>query len=54
LPVAMPAIFPKLSNNPGAIRQRAPTLGEHTDAVLLAAGLTAAQITALRAAGVVA
>jgi len=54
LPVAMPAIFPKLSNNPGAIRQRAPILGEHTDAVLLAAGLTAAQITALRAAGVVA
>ena len=54
LPVAMPAIFPKLSNNPGLIRQRAPTLGEHTDAVLLAAGLTAAQITALRAAGVVA
>jgi len=54
LPVAMPAIFPKLSNNPGLIRQRAPTLGEHTDAVLLAAGLTVAQITALRAAGVVA
>ena len=54
LPVAMPAIFPKLSHNPGLIRQRAPTLGEHTDAVLLAAGLTAAQITALRAAGVVA
>ncbi|MCE7505719.1 CoA transferase [Polynucleobacter sp. IMCC30063] len=54
LSVAMPAIFPKLSHNPGAIRQRAPTLGEHTDAVLLAAGLTAAQIISLRAAGVIA
>lgn len=50
----MPAIFPKLSRNPGAIRQRAPTLGEHTDTVLLAAGITQAQITSLRLAGVIA
>ncbi len=54
LSVAMPAIFPKLSRNPGAIRQRAPTLGEHTDTVLLAAGITQAQITSLRLAGVIA
>jgi len=50
--VEMPAVFPQLSTNPGAIRQRAPTLGEHTDAVLLEAGLTAAHIAALRAQGV--
>jgi len=50
--VEMPAVFPQLSANPGAIRQRAPTLGEHTDAVLLQAGLTPAQIAALRAQGV--
>jgi len=50
--VEMPAIFPQLSANPGAIRQRAPTLGEHTDAVLLAAGLTAEQIATLRERGV--
>ena len=27
--VDMPAVFPFLSDNPGAVRERAPTLGEH-------------------------
>jgi formyl-CoA transferase len=50
--VEMPAVFPILSENPGAIRDRAPILGEHTDAVLLEAGLTEAQIAALRERGI--
>lgn len=52
--VDMPAVFPCLSANPGAVRERAPTLGEHTDAVLEAAGLSAEQREALRARGVIA
>ncbi|WP_028352849.1 CaiB/BaiF CoA transferase family protein [Bordetella petrii] len=52
--VEMPAVFPLLSDNPGAIRERAPTLGEHTDAVLAEAGLTEAQRAQLRARGVIA
>lgn len=53
VPVEMPAVFPLLSANPGAIARRAPTLGEHTDAVLEAAGLDAAQRAQLRARGVI-
>lgn len=52
--VDMPAVFPLLSSNPGAIRARAPTLGEHTDAVLDAAGLSPEQRAQLRARGVIA
>lgn len=52
--VEMPAVFPLLSANPGAVRQRAPTLGEHTDAVLEAAGLSSEQLAQLRAQGVIA
>jgi formyl-CoA transferase len=52
--VDMPAVFPCLSANPGAVRERAPTLGEHTDAVLAAAGLSPEQREALRARGVIA
>jgi Predicted acyl-CoA transferases/carnitine dehydratase len=51
--VEMPAVFPLLSANPGAIRDRAPLLGEHTDAVLQAAGLTPERLGELRAKGVV-
>ncbi|WP_459615809.1 CaiB/BaiF CoA transferase family protein [Bordetella sp. 2513F-2] len=54
VPVEMPAVFPLLSANPGAVARRAPTLGEHTDAVLEAAGLDAAQRAELRARGVIA
>ena len=52
LKVQVPGIIPKLSQNPGSIRYRAPTLGEHTDEVLKSAGLTEEQITILKKAGV--
>lgn len=53
LEVDVPGIIPKLSGNPGAIHARGPTLGEHTDAVLGRAGLTAEDINALKAKGIV-
>ncbi len=52
LKVEMPGVVPKLSNNPGAIRHRAPTLGEHTDIILQSLGLSAEQIKALKEAGI--
>jgi formyl-CoA transferase len=52
LEVEVPGIIPKLSNNPGAIRHRAPTLGEHTDAILKSVGLTKEQILALKKLGI--
>lgn len=54
LAVQVPGIIPKLSQNPGSIRSRAPTLGEHTNAVLKAVGLTEEQITTLKQAGILA
>ena len=54
LKVQVPGIIPKLSQNPGSIRYRAPTLGEHTDEVLKSAGLTEEQITTLKKSGVLA
>ena len=54
LKVQVPGIIPKLSHNPGAIRHRAPTLGEHTDAIMKSAGLSAEQITILKKSGVLA
>lgn len=53
LEVDVPGIIPRLSGNPGAIHARGPTLGEHTDAVLAAAGLTEEDIRALKAKGIV-
>ena len=52
LKVQVPGIIPKLSQNPGSIRYRAPTLGEHTNEVLKSAGLTEEQITILKKSGV--
>lgn len=54
LKVEVPGIIPKLSNNPGAIRYRAPTLGEHTDLILKSVGLTDKQIALLKKSGVLA
>lgn len=52
--VEMPAVFPLLSDTPGAIRRRAPTLGEDTDAVLQELGMDESRRAALRTAGVIA
>ncbi|MTW13706.1 CoA transferase [Pseudoduganella eburnea] len=52
--VKMPGIVPKLSETPGEVRWQGPTLGEHTDSVLSALGVAAADIAALRQRGVVA
>lgn len=43
----------RLSETPGAIRGRAPLLGEHTEAILAEIGYSRAQVTRLRNAGVV-
>jgi len=47
-------IIPRLSGTPGAIRRPAPTLGQDTDAILGALGLSAEDLAELRAAGAVA
>ncbi len=52
--IAAPGIVPRLSATPGAVRHAAPTLGQHTHAVLAAAGLTGERIAQLVAQGVVA
>jgi len=49
----VPGIVPKLSRTPGAHLRDAPGLGQDTDAVLAGMGLSSAQITELRAKGVV-
>jgi formyl-CoA transferase len=52
--VGMPAVFPLMSANPGAVRNRAPLLGEHTDPVLRRAGIGEDELRGLREQGVVA
>ncbi|MBY4896211.1 CaiB/BaiF CoA-transferase family protein [Cupriavidus sp. AU9028] len=54
LAVEVPGVVPILSDSPGSIRERAPVLGEHTDAVLREAGFDEAAIADLRARGVIA
>jgi formyl-CoA transferase/CoA:oxalate CoA-transferase len=44
----------RLNRTPGGIRTPAPALGEHTDAVLIEAGLAPTEIAKLRAARVIA
>ena len=44
----------RFEQTPAELRSFAPILGEHTDAVLAETGFSAAEITALRDAGVVA
>ena len=51
-PLKVPGIVPKLSATPGAIRSPAPTLGEHTDEVLQAAGFSSEEISRLRKQGI--
>ena len=52
LSLDVPGIVPKLSATPGRIARRAPTLGEHTQAVLRELGITPEQEAGLRARGV--
>jgi formyl-CoA transferase len=52
--LALPGVVPKLSETPGSHRRNAPRLGQDTDAVLREIGLTAQQIAALKARGIVA
>lgn len=52
--VDVPGVVPKLSVTPGSLRSSAPHLGDDSDAVLRAMGLTAEQIALLRSKGVVA
>ena len=52
--VKMQNAFPKLSDTPGEVRWPGPGLGEHTEDVLMArAGLSAADLAALRGRGIV-
>jgi alpha-methylacyl-CoA racemase len=52
--VEQPAVAPRLSVTPGAIARRPCVAGQHTDEVLSAAGLSPAELAALRAAGAIA
>jgi crotonobetainyl-CoA:carnitine CoA-transferase CaiB-like acyl-CoA transferase len=51
--IVMPAVAPRLSETPGRVRWRGPLLGQHTDDVLAAAGLHAADIAKLHETGVI-
>ncbi len=51
-PMVMQGVVPKLARTPGQIRWPGARLGEHTDAVLAAAGYAADEIAALRRDGV--
>lgn len=50
----VPGVVPKLSATPGRFDGGGPALGEHTDRVLRAAGLSDATLAELRAKGVIA
>jgi crotonobetainyl-CoA:carnitine CoA-transferase CaiB-like acyl-CoA transferase len=52
--VRMPGIVPKLSATPGQVSWQGPRLGQHTDEVLAALGLSAGDIAGLKREGAVA
>ncbi|MGV1045447.1 CaiB/BaiF CoA transferase family protein [Limnohabitans sp.] len=52
--LSLPGIVPKLSRTPGGHARNAPGIGQDTDAVLQEIGLSADQIQALKAKGIVA
>jgi formyl-CoA transferase len=53
LELEVPGVVPKLSETPGSLREIAPRLGQHTEEVLAALGLTVQQRAELRAQGVI-
>ena len=52
-PLKVPGVVPKLSATPGAIRTKAPKLGEHTAGVLQEIGYSETEMDELRKAGIV-
>ena len=52
-PLKLPGIVPKLSDTPGGMDWIGPALGEHTDAILHAAGYGSDDIARLRAIGAI-
>lgn len=52
-PVPVPAQPVRLSATPAEVRHRAPTLGEHTDEILLGLGFTEDELAAFRLASVI-
>ncbi|WP_214349834.1 CaiB/BaiF CoA transferase family protein [Pseudomonas congelans] len=52
-PVTLPGIVPKLQDTPGQVRSSAPTLGQHTDAVLEAHGINASTRAEWRRLGII-
>ena len=47
-PLTVPGVIPVLSATPGAIRSKAPKLGEHTEEVLRDIGYSGAEIAKLK------
>jgi formyl-CoA transferase len=52
-PVTLPGIVPKLGATPGCVQSRAPTLGQHTDAVLGRLGINAETRAQWRGRGII-
>lgn len=51
--IKVPGVVPKFSETPGAIRYRAPELGEHNEEIYGALGLSVVELAELKEAGVI-
>ena len=51
--VKVPGVVPKFSKTPGAIRHRAPELGEHNEEILGGLGLSTEELASLKEKGVI-
>ena len=51
--IKVPGVVPKFSETPGAIRHRAPELGEHNEEIYGALGISAEEIAALKDEGII-